>query len=82
MIDSGFSIDVGLEVYALRRIEPDYIVDAWEQVNPYIERNGTETQIRDDAPEYIKDAFIALTRRAKWMDEYEIWLMSKDKCDN
>lgn len=59
----------------MRIVEPDYIIDAWDQIDPYIEIVEGEPRVKEDAPYYIKDAYMALLRRAKWMSEYEASLM-------
>lgn len=63
----------------MRTVIPDYIVDAWEQVNEYIEIVGNEPRLKEDAPYYIKDAYMALLRREEWMTEYRIWLDNHQK---
>lgn len=54
----------------MRYYIPQYIMDAIEEIKPYMEigPDGLK-KVRDDAPYYIKDADMALNRWFDWHDE-------------
>lgn len=54
----------------MRIIEPDYIVNAWNEVKPYMVLvDNLDYELKDDAPYYIKDIYVALMRREEWIND-------------
>lgn len=50
---------------------PQYISDALDEIRPYLENRPDGTfGVREDAPYYIKDAYLAIQRWSDWPYEY------------